>query len=66
MSFLRPLEGFVGMFQRLFGMLLPGLVVFFSVVYGSGTVCMCGEFVELGGSLVRVIWHGSSLVSAAS
>jgi len=66
MSFLRPLESFVGMFQRLFGVLLSGLVVFFSVVCGSRTVRVCGEFVELGGSLVRVIWHGISLVSLAS
>ena len=61
MSFLRPLESFIGMFQRLFGMLLPGLVVFFPVVCGSRTVRMCCEFVELCGSLVRVIWHAHFL-----
>ena len=66
MSLLRPLERFIGMFQRLFGMFLSGLVVFFSVVCGSGTVRVCGEFVELGGSLVRVLWHGLSLASPAS
>jgi hypothetical protein len=66
MSFLRPLEGFIGMLQRLLGMLLPSLVVFFPVVCGSGMVCVRGKFVELGGSLVRVIWHGISLVSATS
>jgi hypothetical protein len=57
MSFLRPLVSLIGMFQRLFGMLLPGLVVFFPVVCGSSTVRMCGKFVKLCGSLVRVIWH---------
>jgi hypothetical protein len=66
MRFLRPLESFIGMFQGLFGMLLSSLVVFFPVVCGSGTVRVCGEFVEFSSSLVRVTWHGISLVSAAS
>ena len=66
MSFLRPLESFIGMFQGLSRMLLSGLVVFFPVVCGSGTVRVCGEFVEFSSSLVRVTWHGVSLVSAAS
>ena len=38
MRFLRGLEGFIGMFQRLFGMLVAGLVVFFAVVGGGGAV----------------------------
>jgi hypothetical protein len=54
------------MFQGLFGMLLSSLVVFFPVVCGSGTMRVCGEFVEFSSSLVRVTWHGVSLVSAAS
>jgi hypothetical protein len=58
MSFLRPLVSFIGVFQRLFGMLLPGLVIFFPVVCGSRTVRMCCEFVEFCGSLVRVVWQG--------
>jgi len=58
MSFLRPLESFIGMFHGLLGMLVPGLVIFFSVVRGK--VRMCAEFVELGGSLVRVTWHSIS------
>jgi len=66
MSCLRPLESFIGMFQGLSGMLLSGLVVFFAVVCGSGTVRVCGEFVELSSSLVRVIWHGISLASTKS
>ena len=60
MSFLRPLEGFIGMFHGLLGMLVPSLVIFFSVVCGGSTVRMCGEFVELGGSLVCVTWHNIS------
>jgi hypothetical protein len=52
MSFLRCLESFVGMFKRLLGMLVSGLVIFFPVVYRSGAVRVCGEFVEFGSSLV--------------
>ena len=57
MSFLRRLESPIGMFKRLFGMLVSGLVIFSPVVYGGGTVRMGREFVEFGSSLVRVIWH---------
>jgi hypothetical protein len=57
MGFLRPLESFIGMFQRLFGMLVSGLVITFPVVRGGSTVRVCGEFVEFGSSLVRVVWH---------
>jgi hypothetical protein len=64
MSFLRPLESFIGMFQCLPGMLVSGLMIFFPMVRGGGTVCVCGEFVEIGSSLVRVIWHCFFLFSA--
>jgi hypothetical protein len=60
MSFLRPLESFIGVFQRLFGMLVSGLMIFFPVVRGCSTVRVCGEFVEFGSSLVRIIWHSVS------
>jgi hypothetical protein len=60
MSFLRPLERFIGMFQCLFGMFVPGLVIFFPMVRGGSTVRVRGKFVELGSSLVRVIWHSVS------
>ena len=60
MGFLRPLESFIGMFQRLFRMLVSGLVIFFSVMRGGSTVGVCGEFVVFGSSLVRVAWHGVS------
>jgi hypothetical protein len=60
MSFLRPLESFIGMFQCLPGVLVSGLVIFFPVVRGGGAVCVCGVFVEFGSSLVRFIWHSFS------
>jgi hypothetical protein len=58
-SFLRPTERFGGMFHRLPGMLLPGLVIFLAVMRGSGAMRVCGEFVEFGSSLVRLTWHSS-------
>jgi hypothetical protein len=57
MSVLRQLKCFVGMFQRLFGVFVSGLMIFFPVVHGRSTAGVCGEFVELGSSLVRVTWH---------
>lgn len=66
MGFLRPLESFIGIFQRLFGMLVSGLVIFFSVVRGGSTVGVCGEFVVFGSSLVRLIWHSVSHPGARS
>jgi hypothetical protein len=61
MSFLRALESVIGMFQSLPGMLVSSLVIFFPVVCGGSAVRVCGELVEFGSSLVRVIWHGVSL-----
>jgi len=60
MRFLRPLECFIGIFHGLLGMLVPGLVIFLPMVRGSCTVRVCGEFVELCSSLVRVIWHSAA------
>jgi hypothetical protein len=60
MSILRPLEGFIGMFQRLLGVLVSGLVIFFPVVRGGSTVRVCGEFVEFGSFFVRFTWHSDS------
>ena len=62
MSVFRPLHGFTRMFQRLFGMLVPGLVIFFPVVHRGSSVGVCGELVEFGSSLVRVIRHDIPLV----
>jgi hypothetical protein len=33
-------------------MLVSGLMIFFTVVRGCGTVRVCSQFVEFGGSLV--------------
>ena len=54
------------MFQRLFGKLMSGLVIFFPVVRGGSTVRACGEFVVFGSSLVRLIWHSVSHPDARS
>jgi hypothetical protein len=45
------------MFQRLFGKLMSGLVIFFPEVRGGSTVRVCGEFVIFGSFLGRLIWH---------
>jgi len=60
MRFLRPLECFIGIFHGLLGMLVPSPVIFFPMVRGGSTVRVCGEFVELRSSLVRVIWHSAT------
>lgn len=57
MRLLRPLEGLLGVLQRLLRKLVPGQVIFFPVVRGGSAVRVRGEFVEFGSSLVRVIWH---------
>jgi hypothetical protein len=48
------------MLHGLLGMLVPGLVIFFPVVRGGGTMRVRSKFVELRSSLVRIIWHGIS------
>lgn len=58
MSFLRQLESLGGMFQRLPGMLLPGLMIFFSMMRRGSAVRVGGEFMEFSSSLVRIVWHG--------
>jgi hypothetical protein len=57
MSLLRPLHGFGRVFQGLPGMLVSGQMIFFAVVHGGSAVRVGSLFVELGSSLVRVIWH---------
>jgi hypothetical protein len=66
MSFLRPFESFVGMFHCLLGMLVSGLVILFPVVCGGRTVRVGGEFVELGSSLVELIWHSGTRPSVTA
>jgi hypothetical protein len=60
MCFLRPLGSFIGVFQGLLGKFVSGQVILFTMVRGGGTVSVCGEFVEFGSSLVRVVWHDVS------
>ena len=60
MSFLRPLESFIGMFQCLLGVFVSCLVIFFPVVRSGSTVRVRSEFVKFRSPLVRVIWHGVS------
>jgi hypothetical protein len=61
----RLLRGFVsfgGMFHGLLGMFVASLVVTFIVMRGSGAVSVCGEIMELGRSLVRLVWHDRSSI----
>jgi len=44
-------------FQGLLGKFVSGQVVLFTMVRGGRAVSVCGEFVEFGSSLVRVVWH---------
>jgi hypothetical protein len=60
MSIFGPLHGFTRMFQRLFGMLVSSLMIFFPVVHRGRSVRVCGEFVEFGSFLVGVVWHSVS------
>jgi hypothetical protein len=64
MSFLRPLEGLLGMLQRLFRKFVSGKVIFLPVMYRGSAMRVRGEFVEFGRSLVRVAWHGVSPITA--
>jgi hypothetical protein len=63
MSIFRPLHGFTRMFQRLFGMLVSGLVIFFQVVRRGSSVRVGSEFVIFGSFLVGLIWHNVSYPS---
>ena len=59
MSFLRMLESFRGVFECLLGMFVASLVILLAVVNRGSAVGVCGQFVKLGGPLMRVTWHGS-------
>jgi len=54
MSFLCVLPSLLGVFQSLAGELVSAQVIAFSVMLGGGLMCVGGEKVELGGSLVCV------------
>jgi hypothetical protein len=49
---LRILESFRGVFECLLGMFVSSLVILLAVVYGGSAMCVRGEFVKLGSSLV--------------
>ena len=52
MSLLRFLVSPGRVLHRLSGMLVRGLVILFAVMYGSGTMSVCGQLVKFRGSLV--------------
>jgi hypothetical protein len=67
------LVGFLGgskrlgsMFHRLPGVFVAGLVVTLAMMDGSCSMSMRGHFVKFGGSLVRILWHGTSFRARAS
>jgi hypothetical protein len=60
MSICGPLNGFMSMLQRLVGMLVSGLMIFFPVVHRGSSVRVRGEFVKFGSSLVRPVRHSVS------
>jgi hypothetical protein len=45
MSFQRHLVSLIGVFERVFGKFVSGLVVFFAVVRGGNPVSLRGQFV---------------------
>jgi hypothetical protein len=55
--FLRVLEGFGGVFHRLFGEFVAGKVILFAVMHGCGTVGVCCQFVKFSCSLMRIPRH---------
>jgi hypothetical protein len=57
-SFLRALVSPIRVFQRLFRVFVGSLVIFFAMMHSCRAMSVCGEIVELGRSLVRVVWHG--------
>jgi hypothetical protein len=63
MRFLRQLESPGGVFQSLSGMFMTREVIFFPVVDSGSAVGMGCKFMELSGSLVRIIWHASSYLT---
>lgn len=54
------------MFQRLPGKLTAGEMIFLAVMRGSRAVGMCGHFVKLRGSLMRILRHMISFRALAN
>jgi hypothetical protein len=57
MSFLRQLVSLVGIFHRLPGIFVPGLMVPFVVVRCGNAVRVSGEIVKLCSALMRIVCH---------
>jgi hypothetical protein len=45
-------------------MFVSGLVIFFPMVRGGGTMPVRGQFVEFSSSLVRIVWHSVLILRA--
>lgn len=58
MRFFRPLHRLIGKLHSLPRMFMSRLVILFLMVRSGCAMRMGGEFVELGGSLVRFTRHG--------
>jgi len=61
-SFLRILKRFLGVFESLPGMFVSGLVIFLAVMHSGSAMRMRGKFVKLCRPLMRVSWHGASIL----
>lgn len=51
------LERFHGVFERLLGLFLSGLVIFLAVMYSGSAIRMGGKFGKFRSSLVRITRH---------
>jgi hypothetical protein len=50
--------GLIRVFQRLFRVFVRSLVIFLAMMYSRRAMSVRSEIVELGGSLMGVVWHG--------
>ena len=56
-GFLRGLERLCRVFHGLFGKFVAGQMIFFAVMYGSRSVRMRCQFVNLRCPLMKTLWH---------
>jgi len=56
--------GLIRVFQRLFRVLVRSLVIFLAMMYSRRAMSVRSEVVELGGSLMGVVWHGVPFVQS--
>jgi hypothetical protein len=57
---MRELGGLMGFERKLHGLLgvfMASEVIFFAVMHGGRAMCVRGQFVEFGGTLMRIVWH---------